>query len=475
MNARILPVPTITQYEAPFCLYACTSMVLSCFGITRSISEISYEVSLDWPGDSLDAFLGELVGAVTDYLGDNGLEARYQTDGDWDRIKSHIDRGHPVIAFVKPYAGDALINHAWVIRGYDDAGAPAIVYNNPRNDPGSDDPAAFDADGSGTPGETMDFRRFSADYWSGPPGPASRAYIAVSYKGQGTGRQHRNWRDVGTRSFGRCRYHMARMTRKLRGLELAETVTESLVSAVAFVGLVIGGVQLIGQAVTAAGAALADIGGARRDRRGLGGRAAGVLLHGVAAVPAAVGNVIDVVAGFLGLLIDAMTSAADAAGSVFTGAAGGSASVSLGDTEVDLGLALKVHPWETRWGNNWERISGSWAVATADAGRLDRLEIRWRVHVWGWRLDSWSLGHRAIELAGTMSENRQVRDDAGDKRFLATITDARRFRAGFGEATCPYRRGGAIIRVRLAAEVRATRGADQATMRKSVAIWGISA
>ncbi len=187
------------------------------------------------------------------------------------------------------------------------------------------------------------------------------------------------------------------------------------------------------------------------------------------------GNVSDVVAGLLGLLIDAMTSAVDAAGSVFTGAAGGSAPVPLGDNEIDLGLALKVHAWETRRGDNWERISGSWAVATADAGRVDRLEVRWRVHVWGWRLESWSLCRHVIEPAGAVVEDRLVIDSTRDKRFLAGLANTQRIRIGFGEDACRYRRGGALVRVRLEAEVRATRGGDKATVKKSAAVCAYSA
>ncbi len=475
MSSRILPIPTVTQYEAPFCLYACTSMVLSCFGITRSISEIAYEVSLDWPGDSLEAILGELVGAVTDYLADNGLEARYGTDGDWDGIRDHIDRGHPMIVFVKPYADDAQINHAWVIRGYDETGLPAVIYNDPRNDPGSDEPVTFAANHSGAPGETMDYQDFVDGHWSGPPGTASRVYIAVSCKGQGLRPNHRDWRGAGSRSFGRCRYHMARMMRKLRGLELVETLMEGLVSAVAFTGLVVGGFQLIGQALTAGGRALAEIGQGWWAARAIWRRPPGAILVGLAAVIAAAGHVIDAVAGFVGLIIDRLTSLADSVGSVFTGATGASASARLGDTDVNLGLVLKVHPWETRWGDNWEKISGSWAAATAAGARLERLEVRWRVNIWGWGLQSWKLDHRALEMVGTLTKDEVVLDHNGDKTFYVAVTEAQLLRIGFGEGTCRYRSGGAVIRVRMTVEAQAARGEEEVILKKSVSAWGFSA
>ncbi len=475
MSSKILPIPTVTQYEAPFCLYACTGMVLSCFGITRSISEIAYEVSLDWPGDSLEAFLGELVGAVTDYLADNGLEARYGTDGDWDGIRDHIDRGHPMIVFVKPYASDTQINHAWVIRGYDGSGARAVIYNDPRNDPGSEEPVAFETDRNGAPGETMDYQDFVDGHWSGPPGTASRVYIAVSCKGQGARPNHRDWRGAGSRSFGRCRYHMARMTRKLRGLELTESLLEGLISAVAFTGLVVGGMQLIGQALTAGGRALAETGRASCASRAILCRPPGAILVGIAAVIAAAGHFVDAVAGFVGLLIDALTSLADSVGSPFTGATGASAAARLGETDVNLGLVLKVRPWETRWGDNWEKISGSWAAATATGVHLERLEVRWRVNIWGWGLASWKLDHRALEMVGTLTENKKVLDRSRDKRFCIAATDAQRIRMGFGEATCPYRRGGAMTRVQLTVEARALRGDEEVILKKSAAVWGFSA
>lgn len=475
MSSKILPVPTVTQYEAPFCFFACTSMVLSHFGLSRSVSDISYEVSLDWPGDALDAVLGELVGAVKDYLGDNGLEAKYHTGGDWTDIRDHIDGGHPLIVFVKAHRDDTRINHAWVVRGYDDDTGEAIVYNNPCHDPGTQDPVAFDPDGDSVPGETMAFSYFLEEHWSGPLAMTDRAYIAVSYKGQGAGRDHVDWRGAGNRNIGRWRYHMARMTRKFYGLEVAETVMESLVAAVAFVGLLVGGVQLIGQALGAAGAAIVDRGQELWAQGGIGGRAQGGLLVGIGAAVAAIGHVVDFAAGAVGVAIDAVTSVLDTIGSVFNGSAGGSTTASLGGTDVSLGLNLKVHPWETRWGGNWEKIGGSWTVATGDVSRLDRIEVWWSVNIRGWGLEGWSLGHRTLEVAGTVAEDVLVSDGNHHKKYFADLTDAQGIRMAFGEDKCHYGRGGAMTRVQLDVEVRATLGDDQVTLKKSGAVWGFSA
>ena len=85
MSSRVLPIPVVPQYEQPFCLYACTSMVLSYFGIHKSVSEISHEVSFNFPGDYAEV-LGETAGQIKDYLSDYGLEAHLYTDQDWDSI-----------------------------------------------------------------------------------------------------------------------------------------------------------------------------------------------------------------------------------------------------------------------------------------------------------------------------------------------------------------------------------------------------
>ena len=56
---RVLPVPHITQGEQPFCLYACTSMVLAYFGIHKSIGQVSNEVHLPMPGSG--EWIGESI------------------------------------------------------------------------------------------------------------------------------------------------------------------------------------------------------------------------------------------------------------------------------------------------------------------------------------------------------------------------------------------------------------------------------
>jgi hypothetical protein len=44
MAQLILPIPMVAQRDRPFCLYACTSMVLRYFGIVKSVDEIASEI-----------------------------------------------------------------------------------------------------------------------------------------------------------------------------------------------------------------------------------------------------------------------------------------------------------------------------------------------------------------------------------------------------------------------------------------------
>ncbi len=474
MSTRILAVPVVPQYEQPFCFFACTSMVLSYFGINKPISEISYEMTLDYPGDTLDAILGEYPGAIKDYLSDYGLQANLYTDQDWDSIKQHIDSGHPLIAVVKASTTDNRPNHAWVIRGYDDTNDNRIIYNNPWDDPGVQDPVTYDPDNDSVPGNTMTYDYYVENHWSSPLPGTHRAFIAVSYKGQGAGKDYLDWQGVGGRNAGRWYYHMSRMTSKFYRFEIIAVIMESLAVAVSFVGFVVAGIQVIGQALERAGHALIDEGKELWNKGGIGWKLLGGALVGVGGVIAGVGYALDFAAGVVGIGIDAITSAVDAIGSIFTGSGGGSDSVNIGETSVNIGLNLTVRPWESRWGDNWEKISGSWTVAIEDFSNVDKLEIWWRINIWGWGIDNWSLSHNRIEYVGTVTQDFLVVNGNHHKNFYAELTDAQGIRMGFGENKCYYGKDGAMTRVKLEVETRATLNGQSATVKESCSVYGFS-
>lgn len=479
MSSKVLPVPTVPQYEQPFCFYACTSMVLSYFGIEKSISEIIYEVTLNWPGDKLDAFLGELSGAIKDYLSDLGLEAHLYTDQDWNSIKQHIDAGRPLIAFVKAWLTHNYPNHGWVIRGYDDTNGRKVIYNEPNDDPGSQDPITYDPDvpEDGIPGRTLDYDVFN-EHWTSPFPITNRSFIAVSYKGQGAGGDYFDLRGVGSRNNGRWFYHMLRMTRKFKGFELVAVVMESLIAAVAFIGFVAAGFQAWGQRFENWGHGLIDKGREQWNKGGVGGKFLGGILIGLGGIVAGVGYALDFVTGVVGIIVDPIISALDAIGaigSIFTGSAGGSASEEFSDTHIDLHVNLHVWPWESRWGDNWEEISGSWVVAIRDFSSVDKLQIWWHVEIWGWGIDRWSLSRRTIESSGTVDEDELVSDGNHIKRFYDEMTNAQGIRKGFGKDKCYYGRDGFMTRVKLEVEARATRNGESVKVSKSDSVWGFSA
>ena len=351
----------------------------------------------------------------------------------------------------------------------------ALIYNNPGNDPGSQDPITYDPDSDGIPGETIEYDKFVDNHWTSPLPVTNRTFIAVSYKGQGAGKDYFDWRGVGSRNIGRSYYHTLRLTEKFYGFEFGEAFLESIIAAVAFIGWVVGGIQIIGQLLEKAGHALLDKGKELWEKGGVTGKALGGALIAVGAVVAAVGYAIDFVAGAVGIVVDAITSVVDAIQSAFTGSGGGSDSVKLGDTSVSIGLNLTVRPWKSRWGDNWENISGSWAVAIEDFSNVDKLEIWWRISIWGWGIDSWSLSHSIIESVGTVSQDLLVFDGNHHKRFYVGMTDAQGIRKAFGENECYYGRDGAMTRVQLEVEARATLNGERATVKESSSIYGFSA
>lgn len=473
MNSKILSIPLVHQYDTPFCFYACTSMVLSYFGIDKSVAEISHEVSFNFPGDSVDV-LGETAGQIKDYLSDYGLEAHLYTDQDWDSIKQHIDGSHPLIVGVKASPTDLKPNHAWVIRGYDDSNDKKVIYNNPWYDPGSQDPVTYDPDPDGFPGSSMAYDYFVNNHWTAPIPLGNRSFIAVSYKGQGAGKDYFDWRGVGGRNVSRSMYHTLRLTEKFYGFEWVEAFIESIIAAIAFVGWMVAGIQFIGQLLEKAGHALIDKGKELWKNGGVGGKLLGGTLIALGGIIAGIGYLIDFVTGVVGIVVDAITSAFDAIGSFITGSRGGSDSVKLGDTNVNLGLNLTVRPWKSRWGDNWEKISGSWTVAIEDFSNVDKLEIWWSVNIWGWGIDSWSLSHSTIESAGTVSQDTLVQDGSHHKKFFMEMTNAQGIRKAFGENKCYYGRDGGMTRVQLKVETRATLNGESVTVEESISTYGIS-
>jgi hypothetical protein len=123
--ARDLPVPQISQYDAPptlrlsVCLPACVTMVLAYWKEDRSLVKNALAVY-----DPDTGMFGNGARAVA-RAGELGLDAWVQRVRDWDQVKAMIGRGQPVIAAVRVEAGEHLI----VVRGFTRDGD--VIVNDP--------------------------------------------------------------------------------------------------------------------------------------------------------------------------------------------------------------------------------------------------------------------------------------------------------------------------------------------------------
>jgi len=473
MTTKILAVPHITQHQSPFCLYASTAMVLNYFGIEKTLAEVAQEVIFSAPGSS--EAIGETAAAIKDYLSDYGLEADFHREQDWSDITGYIDKGFPLITLVKSSSSSTQVDHAWVIRGYDDEKENDVIFNNPQKDPGVADPITYDPDHDDLPGETIEYHKFVEEHWTGPFPIENKAFIAVSYKGQGASEGNfLDWRGAGTQNSGDFFYHLVRFGKKLVGLEIFEAVIELVLTVIGFVGMIVGGLQIIGQLIEKGGEWLINTGKKLWDSGEPAKMALGALLIVVGAVIYVVGFVIDFITGVVGVVINAISSVIDAIGSIFTGSNGNSDSETLGESTVELGMLLNVDPWKSRWGDNWEKISGNWAVATADAQSVDELDIRWKVWVWGWGVDSFSLSREVMEHNGTLVREALETSTKYKKEFRTELTNVQGIRMRFGKNKCVYGGWGGLTRVKLEVHVIAKRGASMVSFKESTAVWGLS-
>ena len=474
MASKILSVPLVPQHDHPFCFYACVSMVMKYFGIDKSVADIAREVMFRFPGDFVE-MLGESASSLKDYLSDYGLEADIHREQEWGDIKRYIDQEFPLIAGVQGTPSSLQIDHAWVIRGYEDGSAKNIIYNNPQNDPGTQDPVAYDPDGDSVPGRTMSFKIFDRDYWTGPFPFENRTLIAVSYKGQGASAGNFfDWRGAAIRAFGDFYYHISRFVEKIFGLELFEAIFELVLTAIGIVGLVVGAIQILGQFVEKVGIWLIGKGKEFWDGGGIGGKILGGIMIVVGVIITGIGYIIDFVGGFFGSIVDGLGSVVDAIGSIFTGSSGDSETTTLDNSTIAIGLNLTVRPWRSRWGKNWEKISGSWSVSVTDGTTVDELDIHWKIQVWGWGVDRWSLSRHVLEYNGTLNTEVQSNSTRYNKRFHANLFNSQGIRMGFGENKCYYGRDGGLTRVKLEVSVTARRGNHMVNFNESTSVWGLS-
>jgi hypothetical protein len=451
-------------------------MVMQFYGINKSLGDVANEVMFPSPGDTGE-WLGESAAAIRDYLGDYGLQAVYLRGQDWQSITKYIKKGIPLIVGVRAHPEDVQANHAWVIRGIADEGGNDIIFNNPWKNPGDEDPVAFDPDADNIPGQTMPFKEFKQDYWTSPIAGENCSIIVVSYKGMAGSALESifDWRGAAFRIAGDFYYHLTRFGKKLIRLELIEAALELVLVAIGLAGLVVGAIQLIGQLLEAGGKWLIRKGRKLWDEGGLGNRILGGLMMAFGAIIAGVGYVIDFFAGVAGAIIDAVGSFFDALGSIFTGGNSDSNDTQLDESKLIMGINLSVSPWRSRWGDNWERISGSWVVATQDGTALDDLEVSWRIQIWGWGVDSWTLSRRVLEHNGSLNVDEISADTTRyNKRFRACLSNSQGVRMAFGTDKCRYGGDGGLTRVKLRVKVVAKRGGSRVEMSESTSVWGLS-
>ena len=471
MESRVLPIPQVFQKETPFCLYACTSMVLKYFGFNKSIDEIKTEVTFRAPGDT--EAIAENAGAIAAYFNDYGLESKIFVRQDWDDIHARIEKNHALIAGVKASTADPLQNHAWVVRGYGvkDDGTLQVIYNDPWDDPANNDPVAYDADDDEVPGRTHGYAAFF-EHWSGGLPMKDRLLIDVCYKGQGFPDQW-DYQAAASKVGGSFWYHTFEFFKAIWNVDLKKMFFEAFLGGLSFVGAIFAGVQVIGQLLTAAGTSLMNKGSKLAAGGGIFDKIAGGVLVFVGGVLTAVGVVLDFVGGVAGTAISAVCDFVDGFESVFTGANGDSDSEEIGATNIDVGLIVNSNPWKSRWGKNWEDVSGVWSVTIRDLSMVDEIFVEWEMEIGGWGIDSWTLGRALDEYSGTVQSEGEGSSTHHFKRFSVRLTATQGIRMSCS-GRCKYGRDGGMTMVKLRVKATVTKGQQVVTVEQETAIYGLS-
>jgi len=467
VTTQILPVPLVHQRDTPYCSYACVSMVLRYFGINKSVSQVASEVTIpqvfyDIDEDFAPAPVGmpqlyQSYAVIREYLQDQGLDARILHNQDLNAIKANIKRGNPLIVSVVMEESP----HSWVVRGYiDDTGNKSIIYNDPQDEP-SGDPVSYDPSvpPDGNPGRTMKYDAFVKDHWHDELPMADRMMLAISVKGMGIGSDTTfDWRGSGARTFQAFLYHASKFIDKaMRG----ELFGASIEGTLTLVGLPAAGVSFVQQA----GQSIANYGEELIEKGGLF-TPIGIFIK-------AVGGAIDVAAGTTGLGFEWVMDFIDGIGAMLDGQTSGGTSMNINDIHVYLVAVLSVRPWKTRWGKNWEKISGGWGILVPSGDNID-IDVKWKVSVWGWGVDQWSLSRRINYNVGTLIRNSTGTCTNYVKRFETEVDDINQFWMGFGENKCRYGKDGGLTRVQVKVEAWATTGGETKKFTITKSIYGLS-
>lgn len=467
MTAQVLPVPLVHQGETPYCSYACVSMVLRYFGINKSVSQVASEVTIPQVFYDIDEDLVPPPGGIPkhyrsyavirEYLQDQGLDARILHNQDFDAIKANIKRGNPLIVCVVMKESP----HSWIVRGYmDDAGNESIIYNDPNDDP-SGDPVSYDPSDppDGNPGRTMKYDEFVKGHWHDELPMADRMMLAISVMGMGISSDTTfDWRGSGARTYQAFLYHASQFIDKAMRGEFFGASIEGILTLVGLPAAGVSFIQQVGQSIANYGEELIEKGGLFT--------AIGVFVIGI-------GGAIDFAAGTAGLAFEWVMDFIDNIGAMLDGHTSGGTLRTINDIDVYLVAMLSVRPWKSRWKNNWEKITGSWGIIVPSGDNID-IEAKWKVSVWGWGVDQWSLSRRINYNVGTLIRNSRGTCTNYVKRFETEVDGVNQFWMGFGENKCKYGSDGGLTRVQVKVEVWATTGGETKKITITKSIYGLS-
>lgn len=472
MDSRVLPIPQVYQGDHPFCLYASVSMVLKYFGIDKSLGEVANEVALPAPGDA--ECLVENAGAIVAYLKDCGLSAKVYVQQDWMAIRERIELAHALIASVKAKPGDVKHNHVWVLRGFiADAGSQKIVFNDPADYyPENVDHVTYDFDGDGTPGNTTDYAEFYELHWSGGLPSQERMFIDVCYKGQELATQ---WdpRAGGSKTGGAFMYYTLRSWKAALRLQPFRSTVYALLGGLSAIGMVATFVQIVGELVLAGGSWMMRTGERLIRRKGVGWKVLGAVLIMVGGVIAAVGTIIEYVGGAVATIVSAVVDVVGVLGTILSGASGDSDTEMLGATNVDLGMVISSDPWSSRWGKNWEDVSGSWSVTLRDLSAADEIAVEWEMEIGGWGIDDWTLDRSLDQYSGDFQSEMERPSTNHHKRFSARLTNSQGMRMSCS-GRCKYGHDGGMTMVKLKVKATLKKGEQSVTVEEDTFIVGLS-